>query len=504
MRLPRPPIFLTNLLRRRGGKWVVACAAVATVAIVGFAGWKILRRSDRTPHASLTALPAGPSKQSDRPTRIIAFSEGCSTSECHAAFHGAPLVASPIAHARCEQCHAPDTTGTHVYPVLKSTAAACTNCHVDLVGSHHATGSAGSGGGGHVNDCLNCHAPHATANRFMLVGKPGESACVSCHPTADGRVRHSSYTKGACAACHDAHSPLANHDTPQTAAASCAECHAPAAAAVMLGSKPHGNLTDACLSCHAPHASDHKGLLTAAPAQLCVSCHEDIRSAAAGATIPHGAMLTAEGCLACHDPHSGRTGGMLWSDQTTLCLSCHGKTLKATDGRPIPEMATVMTKSAVKHGPISIGLCGACHAVHGGTHPALLKHAFAKVPQGKFDLANYALCFSCHDRELVLGDGPGATGFRDGTKNLHLVHVKNGDRSSGCATCHEVHGGDHPRLIVNAANYENSDWKPPMKFLISPQGGSCAPGCHAPMSYTRDRAAAPRPPEPAPTKRGAP
>jgi predicted CXXCH cytochrome family protein len=144
------------------------------------------------------------------------------------------------------------------------------------------------------------------------------------------------------------------------------------------------------------------------------------------------------------------------------------------------------------------GNCGACHNVHGTPHASLLRRNFARIPAGKFDIHNYDFCFACHDSELVSGNGVGATAFRAGTTNLHRIHLQKGERSTGCLACHEAHGGNHKRLIVESSSYEGSDWKTPMNFTLTPDGGSCSPGCHAPATYSRNRPSPSPSPSPAP------
>jgi formate-dependent nitrite reductase cytochrome c552 subunit len=93
------------------------------------------------------------------------------------------------------------------------------------------------------------------------------------------------------------------------------------------------------------------------------------------------------------------------------------------------------------------------------------------------------MCFSCHDPGLI--KAVAGTQFRHGHRNLHEVHLRSGGGASACGACHAVHAGNLPRLIAETVNYEGSDWAEPLGFRLAPEGGSCAPACHEPMSYRR-------------------
>jgi hypothetical protein len=118
----------------------------------------------------------------------------------------------------------------------------------------------------------------------------------------------------------------------------------------------------------------------------------------------------------------------------------------------------------------------------------LLKERFPETFYASFDLGDYALCFSCHNPDLVLAAKTrGLTGFRDGQENLHYVHVHRSEKGRTCKTCHEIHGSDLPNHIASAVPFEGSAWSMPIKFQKLPDGGSCSPGCHEPKTYRRSQ-----------------
>lgn len=205
-----------------------------------------------------------------------------------------------------------------------------------------------------------------------------------------------------------------------------------------------------------------------------------------GLAVTHDALLTDSKCLTCHDAHGSDRPKMLRNDQASLCLQCHNEPVVATNGRAIPDMTAAVTGDEFKHGPVSASSCSACHSVHGSEHARLLREPGVIAIQSSLDVANYTLCFSCHDQELVLSDSTSAaTQFRDGDRNLHALHIQGENGGRTCTSCHAVHAAYQPRHIAESISYQGSDWLMPMNFKLTIDGGSCAPGCHEPLSYSR-------------------
>jgi predicted CXXCH cytochrome family protein len=149
-------------------------------------------------------------------------------------------------------------------------------------------------------------------------------------------------------------------------------------------------------------------------------------------------------------------------------------------------MKSLVENRRFLHGPVRSGNCTACHDAHGSSHAALLRRDFPKAFYASFDLENYALCFSCHDKALVLTPTTTAlTGFRDGDRNLHYLHVNRAENGRTCTSCHDIHGSDQPSHIADQVPFEGSPWALPIQFEKTTDGGHCAPGCHEPKSYQR-------------------
>ena len=140
------------------------------------------------------------------------------------------------------------------------------------------------------------------------------------------------------------------------------------------------------------------------------------------------------------------------------------------------------------HGPVRGDNCSACHSIHGGDQEHLLQARFPAAQHAPFDPDAYALCFQCHEGDLVLVERTRTlTEFRDGDQNLHYLHVQGERKGRTCRACHVIHGGDQPRNMAEAVVLGDSEWLLPIGFELEDGGGSCAPGCHEAMSYRREK-----------------
>ncbi|MFH0945992.1 MAG: hypothetical protein V2A76_12400, partial [Planctomycetota bacterium] len=54
-----------------------------------------------------------------------------------------------------------------------------------------------------------------------------------------------------------------------------------------------------------------------------------------------------------------------------------------------------------------------------------------------------------------------------------------------CTSCHLVHGSDLPRHVADSVLFLGSNWRMKIGLELTKDGGSCSPGCHEPLSYSR-------------------
>lgn len=341
-------------------------------------------------------------------------------------------------------------------------------CHATLLQAKNVHAAA--------EDCSSCHEPVATPHpqagqkTFKLSQQPPE-LCFTCHDQSTPKFEHGPVSAGDCMACHSPHASEQKALLLEPGDALCFGCHGDIQE---LLAKPnvHPAIDEGCTSCHQPHGSDHPKLLAQAAPQLCVECHSDIGEQIEKASVAHPPVTSEAACASCHSPHAADQPKLLLQPEREACLSCH-KTV-------------VTAEMTVLHGPIADGKCTPCHDPHGGTQPKLLRAEFPVDPYVPYTTAEFALCFQCHKRDLLqYPDTSFATGFRDGERNLHFLHVNDPQKGRSCALCHAVHGGNNASLVAQSVPF--GQWRLPLRFVKTATGGSCAPGCHKPQAYDREK-----------------
>jgi predicted CXXCH cytochrome family protein len=405
----------------------------------------------------------------------------CVTPECHSRFGVARHVHQPVSQNECFSCHEHDTGG-HRYPLSRTGNDTCTFCHAVTGTLEHQHEALKDG-------CVTCHNPHASHTDFLLTELSVPQLCGKCHQQEQKAFSHRPFLEGQCSQCHEPHQSANLHLLRGGEGAEhCFSCHGDLAVELKHASFVHDPALKNCNTCHNAHSSDHEHHLHKPIEQTCASCHADVDKQMKSAKFPHEAVSMDKKCVNCHDGHAAEQRGLRRDSDVTLCLRCHAEPVKGRDGRSIDGMADLLKRQFL-HGPIKAGECSACHAVHGGDHPALLSAAFPKGFYTNFAIEKYELCFNCHSAQLVLEPKTAQlTGFRDGDRNLHYVHVNRAEKGRTCRTCHDIHGSNLPNHMASSVPFEGGSWSMPLRFEKAEDGGSCSPGCHEPKTYTRTAA----------------
>ncbi len=347
--------------------------------------------------------------------------------ECHEDKAKGKNVHSAIAMG-CTSCHEirVNKDVTRVKLITTTPQALCITCHADknaadLKGKVHPPG---------VRDCLKCHDPHQSDNKFQLLqptsGDKGQNLCLTCHTQGlnvpEKGSRHAALDMG-CETCHTVHktgepgklefdyhltkttpalcidchdvkdaSLIKAHQGQPFATANCIQCHDPhqSAQAKLMQKFTHPPFADkTCEVCHQP-AKDGKVVLTQTDSKaICVTCHAEQAEKIEKAKVQHPG---AQGdCVACHNPHAGKTPGFIQPDPVNACLACHS------------EQADQFKKAHL-HQPAFGQGCATCHEPHGGNNEHLLR---AK---------GNALCLECH--------GPDSQPQK--LESEHLITIFNG------------------------------------------------------------------------------
>ena len=180
---------------------------------------------------------------------------------------------------------------------------ACGDCHIDVFEAKAHSG--------HVNlSCETCHGPsreHIMSDAEILPEIPrNREFCELCHGYNPARpsgfpqiLITSHFPAEACLDCHDAHSPVIEHE------GSCATCHREIATQKSVSH--HASLE--CTRCHTvpdQHSNSPATVRAEKPTEnaVCGNCHD--RKADAPSRIPRIRMDEHAGrylCWDCHYPH---------------------------------------------------------------------------------------------------------------------------------------------------------------------------------------------------------
>jgi predicted CXXCH cytochrome family protein len=407
---------------------------------------------------------------------------GCVTAECHAAIKATPFVHGPTAVDACDACHQEADVSAHTFTAPREGKALCDFCHqIELEREHvHQPVAEGL--------CDECHSPHGGDNRFMLRAGAGAASCAECHDdVTEGLPEvHGPVAAGACTACHQAHSSDHAMLLIRAGRELCLECHATLKTRLASAQVVHGPVAEDCGSCHGVHAAEHKMLLAESAPGLCLDCHTEIEERAEEATVKHDAVLTDAACASCHTPHGSDVAALLKDKMVEVCLTCHDREIKLADGSMLANTKAVLSAGKNWHGPIAQDNCTACHQVHGGTIFRLLIEEYPPEFYSPFREENYALCFECHNSEIVTtAETDELTDFRNGEQNLHFVHVNKQVKGRTCRACHETHASSNPKHIRDEVPFGPGGWALPVGFQKTETGGSCNAGCHRVYAYDR-------------------
>lgn len=402
---------------------------------------------------------------------------------CHAQIQAHDAIHGPVAVNACAACHEVVSADEHTFRLARAGAELCTHCHeVSTAGARSVHRPLADG------SCTACHDPHGGTSRSLLRAPTQDALCAMCHDdvTHGAEHQHGPVAIGACTACHTPHA--SPHDGLLVAPRSelCTTCHV-SMAQRLKQRFVHAPAAEDCGTCHDAHASDHAMFLRDEPQILCLSCHDKIRHTVETASKQHAAVTTDRQCVHCHDPHAGDHPRMMRSSMTELCLECHDRQIELDDGSELQNMKAVLASGQSLHGPVAQDNCAACHMIHGGENFRLLVREYPAEFYAPFAEERYALCFSCHEKDLVHDRHTTAlTDFRNGDLNLHYVHVNREKKGRTCRACHETHASSNEKHIRDSVPFGRGGWELPVGFTKTDTGGSCATGCHKPLGYDRE------------------
>ncbi|MBI5067705.1 MAG: cytochrome C [Deltaproteobacteria bacterium] len=295
---------------------------------------------------------------------------------------------------------------------------------------------------------------------------------------------HGPYEAGDCSICHVNADPKKPGPLQKTGNELCFSCH-DEFQEIMARKYKHVPAVESCLNCHNAHNSKERGLLHTELGAGCKDCHRPIRDIVEKSRVKHGAMTAGKKCANCHNPHGANVEKLLIQLPFDQCVNCHAvDDMKDEKGVTLTNFKKWLDDNKVWHAPVEAKDCSACHRTHGGDNFRLLVAEYPAKFYSPYDLKNYALCYGCHNEKVVSEpETRTLTNFRDGTKNLHYVHVHKSDRGRTCRACHEVHASKQAHHIRDGVPYGPKGWILKINYTKTPTGGSCAKTCHDTKSY---------------------
>jgi predicted CXXCH cytochrome family protein len=385
-----------------------------------------------------------------------------------------------VATGACGACHEPVEGTEHSFRPAGAPETLCTSCHPRQPQRRRLHGPYRDA------QCTACHDPHGGATRGLLAGGSEAATCAKCHQRRTEAVVHGPYAAGACTACHAPHQSDHERLLHAPAKSLCLGCHIELGNYLAVAAVVHGPADQDCGLCHEPHASEHAALLHREPVRLCIACHDAVGERIAADPFVHGAVRSERSCASCHSAHGSRLASLLLELPSAMCIGCHDRALvNAETGKVVEGVAGLVRSARFAHGPIRNGDCHGCHFPHSSRHVDLLRESYPPEFYIEYDESHYALCFGCHEKAIAAEERTTTlTGFRDGDRNLHFLHV-NKQKGRTCRACHEVHASNQPFHIRESVPFGTGDWLLPINFVKTENGGACAPGCHKTAGYDR-------------------
>jgi predicted CXXCH cytochrome family protein len=308
-------------------------------------------------------------------------------------------------------------------------------------------------------------------------------------PSSDKVVSyHAPYDAGDCSICHQSNNVQNPGPIKVEVNELCMGCHDDFRQ--MLARKAvHPAAQQSCVNCHNPHDSRQPHLLLEDSGTLCMSCHEEIKKAALESPVKHDALTQGGKCMNCHNPHGSDVEHLLVQLPMQLCMKCHSADNVADhNGKKLVNMGKLLADNPHQHGPVAAQDCSACHMPHGSANFRLLTNAYPAKFYSAYDAQNYALCFGCHDEKAFTSPRTEElTQFRDGSKNLHYVHVNRDLMGRTCRACHDVHASVQEHQIRDGVPYGPNGWMLKLNYTKTETGGSCAKTCHQTRSYNNSQ-----------------
>jgi len=381
---------------------------------------------------------------------------------------------------QCTSCHDPHVSNYPKFLAMNNAySALCTACH-DKRGwmqSAHSTSASGWNGSGtnpwpyseettvSANGCASCHTSHAAGiPESLLVFAREEDNCLFCHDgsTAEADIA-SEFRKSF------------RHPIDQSS-----DVHV--ATEIPFEMPRHVE----CHDCHNPHAA-FRGTASAPDISAPLA---GVSGVGASGTPVETARYEYEICFRCHA--DGPDVPPPYIERQILQPNIRLKVdIRNPSYHPVEEQGknTDVPSLIYPLRETSLIYCSDCHSgssgstgfgvrgPHGSDWPFLLEQPYSVADGTVESYQSYALCYKCHDRNVILSDTP--TG-------IHKTHVV--EQNATCSVCHDPHGisGTQGNSTNNShlINFDISIVQPDpntgmLKFEdLGSNSGKCYLSCH--------------------------
>jgi predicted CXXCH cytochrome family protein len=339
--------------------------------------------------------------------------------------------------------------------------------------------------------CTSCHDPHDNTNgKFLVTTRQNSDLCLSCHDrdywsgsthnsstaTWNGSGSdpwfHTDYTNVGDNACENSHNPhnasdpsqpLLNSNIEET---NCLVCHSGNVASTDIQteiSKIYSHNVSSynlihdvgeaalistkhveCYDCHNPHATNN----STASAPNVNGFNQGVKGVDLSGNNIEPIQYQYELCFRCHGDSPDKPGAptLRLFPETNVRLefnpsnASYHPVVAAGANSNVPSLISPLTESSIIY-------CTDCHASdddtapsgpHGSTNEHILKARYSTQDNRREQSNLYALCYSCHSRNSILGDNS----FKE-----HDKHLDSAD--APCNACHDPHGSSGNTHLIN-------------------------------------------------------
>ncbi len=373
------------------------------------------------------------------------------------------LVMNNTGSALCNACHQPGQWNTSAHAIsplpvpatIVARLARSSGAAGKLVPSRPAATSIQAVG------CENCHMNHRAGGRqHLLAAAAPEQNCLNCHNGVT--VKNNIAADFQKISMHPitlnprAHSPLEDPVNPKQRHVVCADCHNAHAASAGTATVPNASGALAGLTGVTAGGGVISPLLK--EYELCFRCHAD--------SVSRGpALITRQ------YPETNTRLQFSTANQSFHPVETPGKNPAGVPSLIMPWRPTSLMYCTDCHNSDSGPKAGGTGAngPHGSIYRPILERNLALTDFQPESPVTYALCYKCHDRNVVLS----SRSFPP-----HRSHVVN-DKAA-CTTCHDSHGvANAPHLINFNTTYVTNGSLGAVSYTATGlMHGTCTLSCH--------------------------